>query len=87
MSKTIRPIYEIAQEIRQNWNKRNSGTELYFGAKPYLSAMASLNSINDNYGLDSGKSIVAYFLANANTYRGETARRIKKELNQLLKSQ
>jgi hypothetical protein len=76
----------IAHEIEVNWNKRISGTDLYFGAKPYLSAMASLNSIDDNYILDSGRSIVAYFLANASTWKGEAARRIKKELNQLLNS-
>jgi hypothetical protein len=42
-----------------------------------LDAMASLNSINDNYGWDSAKSIVLYFLGNASTWRGETAKRIK----------
>ena len=40
-------------------------------------------SINDNYGVDSGKSIVLYFLSNASTWRGETAKRIKKELKSL----
>lgn len=82
--KTTRPLSVIATKIRQNWNKKNSGTELYFGAKPYLDAMTSLDSIDDNYILDSGRSMVAYFLANATTWRGETARRIKKELNQML---
>jgi hypothetical protein len=86
MATQKRPLYMIAHEIEVNWNKRISGTELYFGAKPYLSAMASLNSINDNYGEDSAKSIVAYFLANATTWRGDKAREIKKELNALLKS-
>jgi hypothetical protein len=36
------------------------------------------------YGLDSGDMIVRYFLANASTFRGESARRIKKELNSML---
>jgi hypothetical protein len=39
-----------------------------------------LNSIDDKYGYDSARSIVNYFLANAGTWRGEVARRIKKEL-------
>jgi hypothetical protein len=76
---THRPLYQIASEIRKDW------TKVYFGAVPYLDAMASLNSITDNYIYDSGKSVVLYFLANAQTWKGETARRIKKELNQLCK--
>jgi hypothetical protein len=74
-----RPIYEIAKEIRQDWKN------VYFGAVPYLQAMESLNSITDKFYYDSGESVVAYFLANANSWRGETARRIKKELNDMLK--
>jgi len=79
MPETTRPLYEIANEIKKDW-KASSKNGIYFGAVPYLDAMATLNSVNDNYGMDSGKSIVLYFLANANTYRGETAKRIKKEL-------
>jgi len=74
-----RPIYEIAAEIRKDWAKP------YFGAVPYLDAMRRLASITDNYYHDSGASIVLYFLANATTWRGETARRIKAELKSLLK--
>ena len=75
----MRNLSEIAREIRSNW------TNVYFGAVPYLDAMSTLDSINDDYGLDSGRSIVAYFLANAGTWRGEVARRVKKELNKMLK--
>lgn len=75
----VRPIYEIAQEIHTDWRP------MYFGAVPYCDAMQSLNKITDDYGCDSGKSVVLYFLANAQTWRGETARRIKKELNAILK--
>ena len=74
-----RPLYEIARDIRKDW-----GSKVYFGAKPYLDAMASLNSINDNYGWDSADSIVCYFLANASTWRGETAKTIKKELKAMV---
>ena len=74
-----RPLYEIAREIKNDWKK------VYFGAKPYLDAMATLNSINDNYGFDSGKLIVLYFLGNAATWRGETAKRIKAELKAMAK--
>ena len=74
-----RPLYEIAREIRKAWTKVSPYAE------PYLEAMESLNSINDNYYLDSGKSIVLYFLSNASTWRGEDARRIKAELKEMLK--
>jgi hypothetical protein len=42
-----------------------------------------LTNITDNYGQDSGKSMVLYFLANATTWRGEDAKRIKAELKKL----
>ena len=74
-----RPLYEIAREIRKTWTKVSPYAE------PYLEAMESLNSINDNYYYDSGKSIVLYFLSNASTWRGEDARRIKAELKEMLK--
>lgn len=73
-----RPLYEIAREIRNTWTKVSPYAE------PYLEAMQSLNSINDNYYYDSGKSVVLYFLSNASTWRGEDARRIKNELKQMV---
>jgi len=45
--------------------------------------MQSLDSIEDNYYEDSGKSVVLYFLANAQTWKGEKARSIKAELKKL----
>ena len=84
MEKTNRPIYEIANEIykdKSSW----AGKKIYFGAVPYLQAMASLDKISDNYGMDSAKMIVNYFLANAQTWKGEIARRVKKELNAMVK--
>jgi hypothetical protein len=76
---TSRPLYEIAREIKKDWQK------VYFGAVPYLQAMQTLDSIDDNYGMDSAKSIVNYFLANASTWRGEVAKRIKAELKAMAK--
>jgi hypothetical protein len=74
-----RPISTIAREIKSDWQK------VYFGAVPYLDAMQTLNSINDAYHYDSGKSVVRYFLANASSWRGEKARNIKAELKDMLK--
>lgn len=75
-----RSLCTIAAEIRKDW-----GSRVYFGAKPYLEAMGSLDSITDSYGCDDARGIVAYFLANAGTWRGETAKRIKAELKALSK--
>ena len=75
-----RPIHEIAREIRRDWPRP------YFGAVPYLNAMVLLDHITDAYGADSGRSIVLYFLSNAATWKGETARRIKAELKSILKA-
>ena len=67
-------IAGLARVIKNDWKK------VYFGAVPYLNAMFSLNHILDNYGFDDGKDIVLYFLSNATTWRGETARVVKAEL-------
>lgn len=69
-----RSLATIAREIRADWKKP------YFGAVPYLQAMQSLDSVEDAYGFDSGRSIVLYFLANAGTWKGPVAKATKAEL-------
>lgn len=71
-------IGQIAVMMQQDWKK------VYFGAVPYLQAMRSINSIHDNYFEDSEKMIVNYFLANATTWKGETARQVKAKLKLLV---
>lgn len=81
-----RPLYEIANEIEKDWGKKVSLNSSGFNAaKPYIRAMKSLNGRYDNYGEETGFSIIRYFLANAGTWRGENARRIKTELKLMLK--
>jgi len=74
-----RSISTIAREIRADWTKP------YFGAVPYLDAMRSLATMQDKYYYDDAQSVVLYFLANAGTWKGEVARRIKAELKTMLK--
>ena len=76
---THRPLYEIANEIRKDWQN------VYFGAVPYLQAMSCLDKMSDKYGFDDAKSIVLYFLSNASTWRGEVAKRVKAELKSMCK--
>ena len=73
-----RSLCTIAREIYEDWKKVSPY------AKPYLDAMATLHSPTDNYINDSGTSVVLYFLANAQGWRGERARTIKAELKALL---
>tara|TARA_R110000787_G_scaffold12364_1_gene39900 strand:+ start:376 stop:612 length:237 start_codon:yes stop_codon:yes gene_type:complete len=72
-----RKLSTIANDIETDW------TNVNYAARPYLDAMHTLDSIRDNYYHDSASSVVLYFLGNASAWRGDTARRIKKELKAL----
>lgn len=74
-----RDLRDIATIISREWKKP------YFGAVPYLQAMDHLRDIKDNYFLDSGESIVSYFLCNANTWKGPIAKAVKNELKRRIK--
>lgn len=83
MSTIIQPaaprlLYDIARDIRKNWTKVN------YAAKPYLRAMADLDTMASVYGCDSAASVVRYFLSNATSWRGDVARAVKAELNAML---
>lgn len=73
-----RSLCTIAKDIHEDWKNISPY------AKPYLDAMATLSNINNMYGYDTGRSVVLYFLANAQGWRGEKARAIKQELKDLL---
>jgi hypothetical protein len=77
---TPRKLSDIAKEIYADWKP------VHAYAKPYAEAMATLDSIDDMYGADSASEIVARFLGNAASWRGEKAKAIKKELNAMLKN-
>lgn len=66
---------------------RAQGKQVPAAAKPYLDAMRTMGSINENYGMDTGASIVGYLLSNLASYKGETAKAIKAELKSRLKNQ
>lgn len=73
-----RSICTIAQEISKDW------TNPYFGAVPYLAAMSCIDKLEDSYICENGRTQVIYFLANASTWKGVVARRIKAELKAML---
>ena len=74
----MRNICDVAYEIRKLWVKP------YFGAVPYIEAMMCLSDKHSMYICDSATDIVLRFLGNANTWRGDDARRIKAELKKII---
>lgn len=75
-----RPLSTIAAEIQADWKNISPY------AKQYLDAMRALSGIDDMFYFDSARSVVLYFLANASTWRGPEAKRIKAELKSMLKA-
>lgn len=73
-----RKVNEIAKEIRKDWEN------VSVHAEPYLDAMESIELVTDEYFWDPASSVVRYFLGNATHWTGEVARRIKKELNEMI---
>ena len=79
----MRPLHVIAHDVHSDWAAVRNNP--HHPAAPYLRAMYALDTIDDMFYEDSAQSVVLYFLANANTWRGETARRVKAELKALTK--
>lgn len=74
-----RSISTIAREIRADWKACSAY------ARPYLDAMLQIESVRDQYFADSAESVIRYFLCNAGSWRGDTARRVKAELKAMIK--
>jgi hypothetical protein len=88
MTTTTRPLYEIAKDIVADLNEQYPYTgkprpSWLSYAGPYIVAMAQLESIDEDYGADSGKSVVLYALSNLSYWRGDTARAVKAELKSI----
>lgn len=79
LNENARSIKDIAAEIKSDWKNVSPH------AKPYLDAMFDLNTIDDKYIEEDASSILSYFLSNAAQWKGEKAKAIKKELNDMLK--
>ncbi len=83
---TALTLNQIAYIINKDWRK-TAKNGIYFGAKPYIEAMECMVNISDNYIVEKGTSIVNYFLANSQTWKGEVAKAIKAELNRRVKAE
>ena len=75
-----RTFQQIAKDIKSTW------LNVYFGAVPYLEAMLELDTTDPGtmYYNDSAENIALYFLANASTFRGSDAKKLKDELKKLI---
>lgn len=69
-----RTISQIAQIIKSDW-----ASKINPFAAPYLEALHIIHSDSASYGAEDARSIVLYFLVNAQSWRGETARLVKAE--------
>lgn len=76
-----RPLHEIAREALDDPTLKASA-RVY--ASPYLEALLSCTSITDRYYADDARTCVLYALSNLQSWRGESARRIKAELKAAL---
>jgi hypothetical protein len=74
-----RSLKAIMREVRNDWKRP------YFGAVPYIQALSVLEKPSDMYFSDRAEDLILYFLSNASGWRGETARRIKAELKEMVK--
>ena len=79
MSNIKRPVYKIAADIVNDWNRPN------YAALPYLTAMLTINNEQEQFGQDTAKNVILYFLSNAGTYKGPKAKELKTELKTLIK--
>ena len=75
-----RTFQQIAKDIKSTW------MNVYFGAVPYLEALLTLDTTDPEalYGIKTAGDITRYFLANAQTFRGVDAKRLKAELKSML---
>ena len=75
-----RTCQRIAKDIKTTW------LNVQFGAVPYLEAMLTLDTSDPNamYFYNTAGDIVRYFLANAQTFKGADAKRLKAELESML---
>jgi len=72
MDLSSKTINEIGFLIERSW------INPFYGAIPYMKAMQRI--VNGAFYQDDEETIILYFLSNARTWKGETAREVKKEL-------
>jgi hypothetical protein len=88
---SVRPLGVIVQEMITDMakicataKKPVSWQSKFYTAVPYINALRYTDKLTDAVGCEDAKTQVLYMLGNLQTYRGETAKRIKSELKSML---
>ncbi len=76
----VRALHVIAGDIRAAAKDARPGVPWVTYSGPYVTALASMATVNDYYGEDDGRMTVTYLLSNLSGWRGAIARVIKAEL-------
>ena len=76
MSNTNTPA-EIVAAIRADWARP------YFGAVPYLDALEAVPTWDTRIGFETARDVAPYLLSNLRTWKGETARTVKAQLQEV----
>ena len=75
----MRTLREIALEIASDWKVIK-----HAGARDALECMKKMGKVTERFGADpNGYSVIGTFLSGAVGWRGEVARRVKKELRKM----
>jgi len=75
----MRTLREIALEIASDWK----GIK-HAGARDALECMKEMEKITERFGTDpNGYSVISSFLSCSAGWRGEVARRVKRELREI----
>jgi hypothetical protein len=81
----MKPLNQLAAEILVDWKESPSSAFYRIQSMPYVEAMLTMRTCEDRYGLEWGDMVVARALNALHQWRGETARKVKAELNEHLK--
>jgi len=77
----MRTLREIALEIASDWKVIGNA-----GAREAVQCMKEMGRVTERFGADpNGYSVIGTFLINSVGWRGEVARRVKKELRTMCK--
>ena len=74
-----RTIKDIVKDIVTTWGEDKVRTTGY-AAKPYLDALAEVETADQVYGAEKAEHLVRYALSNLAQFKGADARRLKEEL-------
>lgn len=85
---THRELYKIGNDIcgaaLREYDQKGKWPAWWNYASQYALAISTLDSVDEYYYADSGKSLVAYTLSNLSQWKGEQARQIKAELRAMI---